>query len=80
MAERKTQRWPKVLTGTRSVRREAQLWPDMPRAKRSRFTDEQRDELLRKVDVVLESEYGPLFAAIVDLIYKHCTPAERSTP
>ena len=78
MKERKTRPLPKAGDGVHSAPLPPRPSPNRPRPKGSKLTDEQWDEMMRKVDVVLDSEQGPFFAAIVDVIFKHCAAAEHS--
>jgi len=67
---------PGAAEGTSGEPRPRQPWPDTPCPTQSNLTDEQWDDLTRKVGVILDSHDATLFAAIVELVFKHCSAIE----
>jgi hypothetical protein len=44
------------------------------------LSDAQRRELFRKLDVILDSNQAPLFAGIVEVMYRHLFPQRSGIP
>jgi hypothetical protein len=76
MEKRRNPPLPNAEDKRLSAPRPPRPWPVLPRPKGSNLSDKQWDEMMHKVDVVWDSGHGPLFAAIIDLIFQHRSPAE----